>query len=163
MQRFHKLHPPRGKSMSSPVLIVCERTGDWAVAWRSALAGGGRTATVTISESRSIDECRALLDEHSAAVAVIEITQTNFEAGCSLLADLERRWPRAAVMVVVDSKARAEAELPLREHGAQHVMSSRYELPSAVQLALRHFARGTSRIAPEPEPSAPAAHLRSST
>lgn len=54
-------------------LIVCERTGRWAVALRRELAGSG----VRVHESRSIAECWQGLAESPAGFAVVELTGGN--------------------------------------------------------------------------------------
>lgn len=112
------------------------------------MASPGFDVTTTVVESRSLDECRELLDEHPTALAVIELSRGNIEAVCSLLASIERRWPRAVVVLVTDAELRDETELLLREHGAQHVMSSRYDLTGAIDIARRHFRRATTAFMP---------------
>ena len=125
--------------MSHSGLIVCERTGDWALALRRALAAIP-DAPVRLYETRSPEECRAALADFSAAVVAIELTAANVGAVTELLTTLDRRSPRFVTVVLLATTVEID-DAPLRECGAAHVARSVVEAPALAEIARRHLAR----------------------
>jgi hypothetical protein len=117
-------------------LIVCERTGHWAVALRRELADAG----VRVYETRSIPDCWNMLAESPGSFLVVELTAANVEGLLHRLARRERDFPLARVAVVVD-RALADHEWLLREAGAVHFTCSPRRLRPLAELACRHLAQ----------------------
>lgn len=115
-------------------LIVCERTGRWAVALRRELADAG----VRVWETRTLADLRDELVENPASFAVVELG-SNVAGLLRLLASQPRRFPGVRVAVVAD-RERAEYELLIREAGAVHFVTSPRQAGLLARLACRHLA-----------------------
>jgi hypothetical protein len=137
--------------MTAQALIVFEHTGDWAVAWRRTLAAADLPA-VEVVETRSTDECLELLESQGDALLVAEALPITAHSVLELLATVDRRFPRATTIVMAEPLLRRTTEQTFREHGAQLVISSRYELPSAMRLTKKHFSRNSMPSPGEPLP-----------
>ena len=127
--------------MPSARIIVCEKTGQWAIALRRLLAPGGHR----VQETRSWPECWAELARHPASLLVAEMTAQNVELMLERLTDLPRRF-RQARAVVVGDRDLARYEWAVRTAGAAHVVFTPRELPRTARLIVRHLA-----LAPPPE------------
>jgi hypothetical protein len=138
-----KSDPPNGDADRAR-LIVCERTGQWAVALRRELVRLGK-AGVRFRETRSVGECWRLLYDDRASFMVVEVTPSNVQAVLERLAELERDFPAVRVAVVVDWAFRF-AEPILREAGAVHFVDSPRRLKPLAEIACRHLDR-----APKPK------------
>jgi hypothetical protein len=120
---------------SAAKLILCERTGRWAVALRRELADAG----VRIWENRTLADCRDELVENPASFAVIELG-SNLSGLLRLLASQPRRFPAARLAVVAD-RSQAECQWLLREAGAVHFLCSPRQVGLLARLACRHLAQ----------------------
>ena len=121
--------------MSQPRLIICEKSGRWAVAMRRALADRGeRTA-----EARSLVGCARLLHLHPTSIVAIEVTAANLDAVLAAVANWRQRWPHSRFMAVVEPELVA-AEVTLREAGVVAMLRATREAPAAARLVERHFA-----------------------
>jgi hypothetical protein len=116
-------------------LIVCERTGRWAVALRRELAESG----VRVWETRTLADCRDELVENPASFAVVELG-TNLGGLLRLLASQPRRFP-AARLAVVANRSQADYEPLIREAGAVHFLCSPRKAGLLARLACRHLAQ----------------------
>jgi hypothetical protein len=121
-------------STSAGKLIVCERTGRWAVALRRELAEAG----VRVWETRTLADCRDELVESPASFAVIELG-ANAGGLLRLLARQPRQFP-AARLAVVANRSQAGYEWLLREAGAVHFLCSPRRVAVLARLACRHLA-----------------------
>ncbi|HEX4132215.1 MAG TPA: hypothetical protein VHZ24_19450 [Pirellulales bacterium] len=134
--------------MTRRICIVYDCDGDWAAAWRAVVE------PATVVEAHSAGECRQALAEHPAAWVAIEVPgAADMTAALDLLAEVERGFPQAAAIAIVAPALRDAAELPLRECGARHVMSSRYELLAVATAARRHWARLGDNLVSDSPPS----------
>jgi len=115
-------------------LIVCERTGRWAIALSRELRG----CRTRVHQTRSLAECWDMLSEYGASFLVIEATHSNFDGVLSRLPEIERRFPAARVAVVGD-RAMAECEFLLREAGTIHFTTSGRLLRPFAIAAQNHF------------------------
>jgi hypothetical protein len=113
--------------------IVCEPGSSWAVGLRRE-AG---TWPIRIHETRSLDECRRLLDEHPASFLVIQLTRAGLEELLGFLARIGRDYPWARLAVVAGREL-AAAEWLLREAGAVHFVTSPRQLAGLIRTARRH-------------------------
>ena len=120
-------------------VIVCERTGRWAVALRRELAGAG----VRIRETRSLAECWEMLAESPGGFVVVELSAVHVDALLRQMTRLERDFPLARVAIVAD-RSLAHYEWLLREAGAAHFTTSTGRLGPVAQLACRHLAEAPS-------------------
>ncbi len=120
-------------------LVVCERTGHWAVALRRELARLKKPG-VRIHETRSVNECWRLMDDYRASFVVVEVTPSNVQALLDRLAELEWDFPSARVAVVV-GRAFRFSEPILREAGAIHFVDSPRQLKPLGEIACRHLDR----------------------
>ena len=120
---------------SAAKLIVCERTGRWAIALRRELAEAG----VRVWETRTLADCRDELVENPASFAVVELG-ANLRGLLRLLASQPRRFPVARLAVVAD-RSQADYEWLVREAGAVHFLCSPRQVALLARLACRHLAQ----------------------
>lgn len=114
-------------------LIVCERTGRWAVALRRELADAG----VRVWETRTLADCWNELVESPASFVVLELGGDVAE----LLRRIARQpseFPMARLAVVADRSLAAYQWL-MREAGAVHFVCSPRRVGPLAQLACRHL------------------------
>ena len=127
----------------APPVLICERTGAWAAAWRrvwSRRATHGNLAPRLI-EVRSTQECREVAADHPATFVVAELTAAGVEQTLDLLFDLGSRFPGVASAVVAERAMSAYEELA-RELGALAFAVSPLDLEPVCDLAQRHLCRG---------------------
>ena len=124
-------------------LIICERTGRWAVAFRRAL-GDRRNA---ITESRSLAACAAQLAAQPASVVAIEVTAANLERVLAAVSAWQRRHPQCRIVALVAEGLGAAEDL-LREAGAVGVLHRAREVPQAAKLVVRHVDAAPSDDVP---------------
>lgn len=122
-------------SSVSARLIVCERTGRWAMAIRRELAGAG----VRVWETRSLADCWNELAESPASFVVLELGSRPV-ALLRHLARQPREFPLARLAVVAD-RGLADHEWLMREAGAVCFLSSPRRVGPLAQLACRHLAQ----------------------
>jgi len=103
-------------------IVVCEKTGRWAVAIRRAL--GGATG---LGETRSWTACLREARSRPGALVAVEITPENAEAACLRLTELSLNSPQISVIVLADRRLRP-TEWVFREAGAVSVLFSPDEL-----------------------------------
>lgn len=123
--------PPEAGS-GPPCVIVCERTGRWAVALRRELG-----SELRMHETRSLTEAWGVLKRCPAAFVVVELTRTNADALLARLARTERDHPRARVAVVAGRELLNGQGL-MREAGAVHFVVSARELTPLAHAIRRH-------------------------
>lgn len=116
-------------------LIVCERTGRWAVALRRELAASG----VRVWETRTLDDCFAELAASPASFVVLELGGDVAEL-LNCLVRLSREFPAARQAVVAD-RPLAGYEWLMREAGAVHFVCSPRRVGPLAQLACRRLAQ----------------------
>jgi hypothetical protein len=114
--------------------IVCESGSSWAVGLRRE-AG---TWPIRIHETRSLEECRQLLDASPASFLVIELPRAGLEGLLAFLARIARDYPWARPAVVAPREL-AAAEWLLREAGAVHFVTSPRQLAGLIRTARRHL------------------------
>jgi len=116
-------------------LLVCERTGRWAVTLRRELAEVG----VRVWETRTLDYCWRELAASPASFVIVELAG---DIGTLLrrLARLGGEYPAARAAVVAD-RPLAQCEWLLREAGAVHFLCSPRQAGPLAQLACRHLAQ----------------------
>lgn len=136
--------------MNGSALIVCERTGQWAAAWRQAwLRRSQRSARplpeVRCIETRSPAECLEKLAKAPAAFVLVELTAESCDRALELLSQIALRC-RQAVAAVAAERRLADHEWLARELGAAHFIISPRELPGLCRMVERHAA-----LAPEIE------------
>jgi hypothetical protein len=118
-------------------LLVCEQSGDWAVALRRELQRAGAEARVF--ETRTLAE---LLDELAASphsFAVVELRLPIAKRLLEWLLAVEREYPGVAVAVVGD-RLLAEYRGVFREAGAVEFVVSPRRLAPLVRMAQRQLA-----------------------
>ncbi len=120
-------------SILSSRLVVCERTGKWAVAIARHLAADADD----IHQTRSLEECWEALAKWPASLAVLELIAANVEPLVRRLADLDRRFP-AARAIVVAARSLAAYENLAREAGAIHFETSPRRLDAVAAIWRRH-------------------------
>lgn len=116
-------------------LIICERTGRWAVALRRELAEAG----VRIWETRTLADCWAELDVSPASFVVLELG-SDLPGLLGRMARQPREFPSARLAIVAD-RPLAEHEWLMREAGAVHFVSGPRQVATLAQLACRHLAQ----------------------
>jgi hypothetical protein len=148
--------------MSATPVVFCERTGNWAAAWRrlqarrdpAPLTGPRRAALQTASsdprgrspprliETRSAVECRQALAANRGSFVVVELEPARAEQALDLLFDLPERFAGVTSAVVAGRQMRSHEWLA-RELGAQAFVVSLLELDRLCDLAERHAARAS--------------------
>jgi hypothetical protein len=123
-------------------LIVCERTGRWAVALWRELADAG----VRVWETRTLDDCWRELTQSPASFVVLELGG-DMAGLLGRMASQSREFPMARLAVVAERR-QAEYEWLMREAGAVHFLCSPRRVRPLAQLACRHFAQ-----VPQPQQS----------
>jgi len=116
-------------------LLVCERTGRWAVTLRRELAEVG----VRVWETRTLDYCWSELAASPASFVIVELSG-DIGALLRRLARLGGEFPAARAAVVADRRL-AQYEWLLREAGAVHFLCSPRQVGPLAQLACRHLAQ----------------------
>jgi hypothetical protein len=125
--------------MSQPQLLICERTGRWAIAWRRALGAEAR-----VQEVRSLKQ----VDEFLLTTPNVPVAVDGAAFSSEKLLQAIARWSAArATVLVMAPQAWAEEESTLREAGATHVVFSPRSLRPAVCLVERHYQRLPSQPA----------------
>ena len=115
-------------------LIVCERTGKWAVALRRALQGGAHR----VYETRSLAECRDEVAMSPASLVAVEATAANFDDILDWLMELGRDFPLCRV-VILGFRDLKRGQWLLREAGAAHVIHSPRSVDSVLRIASRQL------------------------
>ncbi len=115
----------------SPVCVVCERTGAWARALRTAWARRGPPGALRFVETRSPAEARRRLDEFAAdgvaAALVVEATTANDAIVAGLLSECVRRSGTVPLWGLAEP-ADSGCEALVREAGATGFSTSRRAL-----------------------------------
>ncbi|HWB14434.1 MAG TPA: hypothetical protein VG826_34730 [Pirellulales bacterium] len=152
---------------ASPV-VFCERTGNWAAAWRrlqarreqvrltgsrptpsqAALSGSRVRASPRLIETRSAAECREVLAANRGSFVVVELEPVRAEQALDLLFDIGEGF-REATSVVVASRQMLGHEWLARELGAQAFVVSPLEIEQLCDLAQRHAGRSIGRASAE--------------
>jgi hypothetical protein len=120
--------------MSDARVIVCEKTGRWAIALRRAL----NDPPEHISETRSFQACWLELEQHPASLVALEFFPDDLETLLRRMMGLQRRYRRARV-VVLGERGSEHCEWVLREAGAVHVLFSPRSLVATARLVKRHI------------------------
>jgi hypothetical protein len=122
--------------MSTARLILCEKSGRWAVALRRALGPEQHV----LRQTRSLAECGRELAAAPASLVAIECTSDNLDKAALAINEWATRYPHSRLAAFLDSSLTA-AESLLREAGASAVIDSPRQAPALARLALRHLAR----------------------
>jgi DNA-binding NarL/FixJ family response regulator len=117
-------------------LIVLERDGHWAAALRREFD----EAAVRITETRSWDEMWQLLAQSPGELVAAELSAANPERMFAALAQVERRHPQAAIIVLADRRLAPYRDL-LLEAGALHFITSPRRLHEIRGIVKRRAAR----------------------
>jgi len=121
--------------MSASRLIICEKTGRWAVAFRRALAAGHER----IAETRGLAGCSRQLAAGPASIVAVEVTAANLDAVLAAVPEWLRRFPHCRTIALLEPEVDA-AEALLREAGVVAVLRSTRGAPAIARLAQRHLA-----------------------
>ena len=121
-------------------LIVCERSGRWAVALRRELPEGADF----VQETRSLRECFEALGDFPASFAVIELTAAGVDELLGRMARSQRDFPLARIALVAP-RAMAAYEWLFREAGAVHFTCSPRQLCPLAKAACRQLAGAPAR------------------
>jgi hypothetical protein len=120
-------------------LIVCERTGRWAVALRRELADAG----VRVYETRHLSDCWEQLGQSPASFVVVELTAASAGGLLRRMLGQHREFPLARLAVVAD-RSLAAYEWLMREAGAVDFARSPRQLGPLARLACRHLAQAAA-------------------
>lgn len=124
-------------------MILCERTGTWAAAWRRTwhIRSIHRLGpTLRLAETRSADECREVLAGSPDAFVVVELTPERCDAALDLLLSVGERFALARAGVVAE-RGMAVYEGLARELGALDFVTSPRRMAGLCELAARHAER----------------------
>ena len=131
-------------------LIFCERSSQWAAAWRIAwrrrTSGGESRAEVCTIETRSTAECLQAVQSAPGAFVLLELTAANCDRALDLLFELATQWREVAVAVAAERSLEA-CQWLVRESGAIHFLVSPRELPALVGMVERFAERLPQREA----------------
>lgn len=122
--------------------ICCERSGQWAAAWRIAWSrrqrGAASHADVRLAETRSAEECLEKLIAAPATFVLLELTAANCDRTLDLLFEISTR--RGVAAAVAAERSMKDYEWIVRETGAVHFLVSPRELPALADM-IERFAR----------------------
>jgi hypothetical protein len=117
-------------------LVVCERTGAWAVGLRRELAGAG----LRVWETRSMDDCGMLLAESPASFVILELGGEKIRELLTLISSWQMQFPMFRFAVAADRELASYRWL-MQEAGAVDFICSMRQIGSLAQTACRHLAR----------------------
>jgi hypothetical protein len=117
-------------------LVVCERSGDWAVALRRELAGVG----IRVWETRSLADCAVLLEESPASFLVLELSEIKIEEILNFILNSQAQYPQFRFAIVAQRNLARYRWLML-EAGAAEFVSSVRKVGALAQTACRHLAQ----------------------
>lgn len=130
-------------------LIFCERSGEWAAAWRMAwrrrLRGAEARVEIHVRETRSPAECLETIEAAPAAFVVLELTAMDCDRTLGLLFEISTRCRSAAVAVACE-RSMKDYEWLARELGAVQFLVSPRELPMLAGMVARFFERFASQL-----------------
>ncbi|MBL9091575.1 MAG: hypothetical protein JNL96_10145 [Planctomycetaceae bacterium] len=134
--------------MEFPPLLICERTGTWAVALKRVVRSTAQQSTPRIIETRSLVECRKGFEgpssaDFAVAPLVVESTTGDLADLLDLLTVHVRRRPRVPRFVVGPLPS-DDFELLLREAGAVDWIASPRGVGRIVQTLRRYDPRGAA-------------------
>lgn len=121
---------------NSAPLIVCERTGDWAMHLRRALA----QHKVPLREVRSLLECDEQLLESPESCLFLALDVGRQADVVDFVAAWSDRFPRCRI-VIGAPRDQAGYEPLFREAGAVHFVTSPRDLAATATIIERHLAR----------------------
>lgn len=117
-------------------LLLCEKSGRWAIGWKRALA---RSEWRGIQQVRSLMQCEQALVENPARIAAVEVTAENAEFALAALAAWRVRWPQCRTLALLTPPL--EPWTPwLLDAGALAVATSTRDLPRLTRLVKRFAA-----------------------
>jgi hypothetical protein len=122
-------------------LILVEKTGSWAAAFRRQ----ARKRDLPIVETRGTEQALRELKAFPASVVAVEVTRDIAGQAASVWSAQGRPFPKFQWLALLTGEL-SDLEALLREAGAVHVVHSPRELTGPVRLIRRHLAR-----APRPE------------
>jgi hypothetical protein len=136
--------------MDAAPLILCERSGGWAVAWRKCWAATVGRRPCRVVETRSAAECRDVLQElkragTAAGFVVAELSAAQLTETLDLLATIEREFPEFRTAAVANRSLQAMLDPVVRELGAVDLVVSPRRLAPLVRTAAKHLARQAGR------------------
>jgi hypothetical protein len=117
-------------------LVVCERTGGWALALRRELAEAG----IRVWETRSLSDCGFLLEESPASFVVVELGEATIEELLRFLQHWQVDYPLFRFAIVAD-RSLMSYEWFMRETGATHFLCSLRKMGSLADTVCRHLAQ----------------------
>ena len=120
--------------METARLIVCERTGRWALALRRCMTHPG----TEFCETRSLPEARMRLQESPESLLLMECSTRNWQDRCQWLLRQTIDFPQLRTIALADPALRA-AECVVRTAGAHQVVFSLMELLDMSCWISRHF------------------------
>lgn len=118
-----------------PRIVICERTGWWAVVVRRHWGPGQRR----VHETRSLADAGAMLARAPGSFAIVELTAGGLGPLVDWFLRLPRDFPWTPAAVVAD-RALAGCGDVLRQAGAVHFVASPRQVGPLVEMAARHLA-----------------------
>ena len=121
--------------MQLPVVIMCERSGQWAAGLRRAVGN----PAVRIRDTRRLADCLAELASAPASLVALEWTRDRRAECVDFLDRLTRCFPRARAVALAERAAAADEWLA-REAGVIHFVASPRRLQPVARLIARHLS-----------------------
>jgi hypothetical protein len=117
-------------------LVVCERTGRWAVALRRELSEAG----VRVWETRNLSDCGLLLAQSPASFAILELNENKINETLRFINIWQAEFPHFRFAVVGDHGL-SSCQWLMRETGADDFLCSMRKIGDLAQTACRHLAQ----------------------
>ncbi|WP_425614596.1 hypothetical protein NA78x_004469 [Anatilimnocola sp. NA78] len=135
--------------MSSPRLILCERTTRWLAAWRRTLP---QNRWQLLRSVISLPQCESQLRESPGSVAAISVDEGNLSSAITALHRWQNDFPTARFLALCSEEiaSQPEALLLLREAGVLLTIERSGQLSTAARLVLRHLRRTVAAELPLP-------------
>jgi hypothetical protein len=117
-------------------LVVCERTGRWALALRRELAGAG----LRVWETRTLKDCESVLGESPGSFVVLELGEKNIQEILDFTRNWQAEYPLFRFAVVAD-RDMASYNWLMQEAGAVEFVCSVRKTGALARTACRHLAQ----------------------
>jgi hypothetical protein len=117
-------------------LVVCERTGRWALAVRRELADTG----IRVWETRSLEDCASVLGESPASFLVLELSEMKIEETLDFARNWQAEFPLFRFAIVADRDL-APYKWLMHESGAAEFFCSVRKSGALARTACRHLAQ----------------------
>ena len=118
--------------MANASLIVCEKSGRWALALRSTVR-----ESVRVVETRALSQAEQALRSAPASLVALDVAAVKLPQVVDFAIRARRDYPAARLLALLDASLESAAPL-LREAGVSDIFYSPLQAAAIARLALQH-------------------------